>query len=145
MTTYRNIFARDRAVIKFILTRITRFTSANTYKVKRMIILNDFEKMVMADHKNIFLNANELRKMHNLNGTKCIASVQTLSTPNQLSMNEDYIGLYGSKIYVFCDKIDLPEVPVYGQSFSLDDKFYLVENCSNDMGMLKITLVANDR
>ena len=40
---------------------------------------------------------------------------------------------------------DLPEVPVEGQSFYVDDKLYMVESSANDMGMLTIQLVANDR
>ena len=40
---------------------------------------------------------------------------------------------------------DLPELPVYGQLFGIDDKQYLVESCADDMGVLTIQLVANDR
>lgn len=40
---------------------------------------------------------------------------------------------------------DLPEVPVEGQTFYVDDKLYMVESSANDMGMLTIQLVANDR
>ena len=46
---------------------------------------------------------------------------------------------------VNCKKSDLPEVPVTDQVFTIDGKVYLVESCADDMGMLTIQLVANDR
>ena len=44
-----------------------------------------------------------------------------------------------------CLKTDLPEVPVFGMRFYLDEKMYEVESVSDDMGLLTIQLVANDR
>ena len=50
-----------------------------------------------------------------------------------------------NKILVYCLKSDLNEVPVYGQTFKVDKEFYLVENCSEEEGVLIIQLVANER
>ena len=59
---------------------------------------------------------------------------------------DDYFpGIYGSQLQVNCLKADLPEVPVYGMRFYLDDKMYEVESVGDDMGILTIQLTANDR
>ena len=46
---------------------------------------------------------------------------------------------------VNCMKKDVEEVPVYGMVIDLDDHEYMVEQVNDDMGMLTILLVANDR
>lgn len=108
-----------------------------------------FKDMVAQDINQVFLNLTEFADPHNLNGTECIAILQDISVAEGLStgggVTQTYPGLYGSRLQVNCKKADLPEVPVFGQTFTIDDKLYLVESCADDMGMLTIQLVANDR
>ncbi len=106
-----------------------------------------FKEMVAADNANVFLNLDEFADIHNLNGTECKAILQDISVEQSLSIrSEEYSpDLYGSTILINCRKEDLPETPVYGQTFNVDDQLYLVESVADDMGMLTIKLISNER
>lgn len=111
--------------------------------------MSGFKDMVAADRDKVFLNLDEYAEEHNLNGTDCNCILQDESVAEELqtadNFSQTYAGLYGSRILVNVKTEDLPEVPVEGQSFYVDNKLYLVESSANDMGMLTIQLVANDR
>lgn len=111
--------------------------------------MKTFKEQVAADNSAAFLNILEFAEEHDLNGTACIAILQDLSVAEGLSTgtgaSQTYPGVYGSRLQVNCLTDALPEVPVYGQVFFVDDKQYLVESCANDMGVLTIQLEANDR
>ena len=111
--------------------------------------MSGFKDMVAGDIENVFLNLDEFAEEHDLNGTKCKCILQDESVMEDLSideqMSQSYPGLYGSRLLVNCKKADLPEVPVTEQMFRVDGKLYIVESCNNDMGMLTIQLVANER
>lgn len=111
--------------------------------------MSGFKDMVAADRDAVFLNLEELAETHNLNGTKCNCILQDESVVEEVLTNDRYAqsygGLYGSRLLVNVKTEDLPEVPVEGQTFYVDDKLYMVESSANDMGMLTIQLVANDR
>lgn len=108
-----------------------------------------FKEQIAVDNAAVFLNDMEFAELHNLNGTECMAIVQDISVAQSLSVqagkDDCYPGVYGSQLQVNCLKADLPEVPVYGMRFYLDDKMYEVESVGDDMGILTIQLVANDR
>ena len=111
--------------------------------------MSGFKDMVAGDIEKVFLNPDEFAEEHNLNGTKCKCILQDVSVAEDLSideqMSQSYQGLYGSRLLVNCKTADLPEVPVTDQSFHVDGKLYIVESCANDMGMLTIQMIANDR
>lgn len=111
--------------------------------------MTPFEAQIAADNAAVFINDMEFAQMHDLNGTQCKAIVQDISVAQSLSIqtgkDDNYFGIYGSRLQVNCLKSDLPEVPVYGMRFYLDNKMYEVESVSDDMGILTIQLVANDR
>lgn len=108
--------------------------------------MSTFKDQVAEDNITVFLNGEEFADTHNLNGTECIAILQDISVAESLSTGAGTTpGIYGSRMQVNCKKSDLPEVPVTDQVFTIDGKVYLVESCADDMGMLTIQLVANDR
>lgn len=110
-----------------------------------------FKDIAQGEDIDVFINLDEFADEHDLNGIKCTAVLQNISTANNFMAGEhsnfmtDYAGLYGSRILVNVRKSDLDAVPVYGQTFSLDGEMYLVESCADDMGILTIQLVANER
>lgn len=108
--------------------------------------MNEFKKNLKND-LSIFLNNKEFAEKHNLNGIPCKAIIEEFSAIDMVNKNPDfgYDGLYGNKIQVYCVKSDLDEIPVYGQTFEVDNELYLVENCSEEEGLLIIQLVANER
>lgn len=111
--------------------------------------MTPFQEQIAADNAAIFMNDSEFAEEHDLNGTVCKAILQDVSVAEGLStgdgVNQTYPDLYGSLLQVNCKKGDLPEVPRYGQRFRVDRKLYLVESCADDMGLLTIQLIANDR
>ncbi len=108
-----------------------------------------FKDIIAADNAAVFINANEFAELHNLNGFECLAIVQDVSTAEKLSIglgaDNSYPGLYGRRVLVNCRAEDLPDIPVYGMAFELDRQLYTVEACDNDMGLLTIQLVGNER
>ena len=111
--------------------------------------MTPFQEQIAADNAAVFINDMEFAELHNLNGVECKAIVQDISVAQALTIQQGkddyYPGVYGSQLQVNCLKADLPEVPVYGMRFYLDEKMYEVESVSDDMGILPIQLVANDR
>lgn len=105
--------------------------------------MTPFQEQIAADNAAVFINDTEFAEVHNLNGTECKAIVQALTI--QQGKDDYFPGIYGSQLQVNCLKADLPEVPVYGMRFYLDDKMYEVESVGDDMGILTIQLTANDR
>lgn len=106
-----------------------------------------FKEMVEADNASVFLNLYEFAEIHNLNGTQCTAILQDISVLETGSIDDtvECAGFYGKRMLVNCRKSDLPEIPVAGQPFRIDNVLYLVETCAEDMGMLTIQLVSNNR
>lgn len=110
--------------------------------------MTDFEKQIAADNAAVFINALEFAGEHNLNGTTCKAILQDISVADadiDARNRIAYAGIYGSRLLVNCLKADLPEVPAPGSGFNVDGKFYYVESCADDMGILTIQLAANER
>lgn len=111
--------------------------------------MTPFQEQIAADNAAVFINDVEFAELHNLNGIECKAIVQDISVAQSLSISlgkdDDYYGVYGERLQVNCLKADLPEVPVYGMQFYLDDRLYEVESTGDDMGILTIQLVANNR
>lgn len=107
-----------------------------------------FKEQVAADVKGVFINSEEFADEHKLNGTTCQAVVQSPTSKERfisgMTYNR-YEGISGELIIVHCDKSDLPEVPVEGQVFTLDDVPCLVSSCIDDMGVLTIELHAHER
>lgn len=105
-----------------------------------------FKEQVEKDNFDVFLNGEEFAEIHILNGNKCQCILESDSMVKGLSTgNTSYPMLYGSDLIVYVLEKDLNEVPVYGQTFIVDKHLYLVESVKNDMGMITIDLVANDR
>lgn len=108
-----------------------------------------FKDQVDADNASVFLDMDDFGEMHELNGDLCRCILQGDTVLQTLSigagMRNDYPVIYGVDLTVNVQAKDLEEVPVYGQTFSVDDKTYLVDTVKEDMGMLTIGLVANDR
>lgn len=99
---------------------------------------------------DVFINEEEFADLHNLNGIECRAILQDTSSVDDLTNSASrrtvpHYDLYGSTVIVHCRTEDLPEIPVYGQTFTVDDKLYLVQSVVEAMGILTIALEANDR
>lgn len=105
-----------------------------------------FREQLQADIDAVFLNDSEFAEMHQLDNVECLAVVSndtTAKNSRNLGGPRMTDGLHGDYATVAVKKSDLPRVPVQGNNFKLDGKLYKVASCTEDMGMLNITLVAN--
>lgn len=108
-----------------------------------------FREEIAADNLDVFLCQEEFAEMHNLNGIEAIAVVQKLSTNSKLSTGDVAVdnvhGLYGEAVMVNFSADIMPELPGYGDPYDLDGKHYIVGSCSNDMGIITLELIGNER
>lgn len=92
-----------------------------------------------------FLNVNEFADEHDLNGTTCICVIQSVKAQDDYSESVYNAELVKDYLQVDCRESDLPEVPTFGQAFTVDGELYLVASVAQNMGMVTIKLEANDR
>jgi hypothetical protein len=105
-----------------------------------------FKDMVAADISAVFLNPDEFGETHNLNGTDCVCVISGDETDKRsaalLDSRRTPDGLSGDFVTVCVKASDLPYIPKMGTNFKVDGKLYKVDTCTNDMGMLTMTLGA---
>lgn len=94
---------------------------------------------------DLFFNIEEFAELHDIDGLQISAVVDsdTLKVRSD-RRSERYDGIYKGKIAVYVKDADLPSRTVYGQHMRLDGKLYLVAECTENMGVLEITLEANE-
>ena len=112
--------------------------------------MNPFQEQIAADNAAVFLNEMEFAQKHMLDGVSCTAIVQNISVAEPLSTgstdDDTYPGVYGRRLQVNVLAELLPDgPPIYGRVFNVDGEDYLVESCADDMGILTIQLIDNDR
>lgn len=108
--------------------------------------MSAFKDAVQADVKRVFLNALEFADMHRINGALVRAMVDrdVLKERPRLRIEEYAEGVFREELLVYVATGDLPRVPVRGEIFRLDDERYLVEEVAENMGVLEITVAANE-
>lgn len=108
--------------------------------------MSAFKDAVAADIKRTFINALEFADLHDINGTEVLAVVDrdVLEERNARSYAEYAEGVYSAQIKVYVDAADMPNRPVRGALFRLDGERYLVDECGENMGVLEITIEANE-
>lgn len=108
-----------------------------------------FRDEIAADNLAVFLNAEEFSEIHNLNGTEGLAIVQKLAVNSDISSGDvatdNVYGLYGEAVMVNFSADILQTLPAYGDPYLLDGKQYIVGSCSDDMGMITLELIGNER
>ena len=108
--------------------------------------MSAFKDMVEADISNVFLNLDEFGEIHNLNGSDCACVISSDKTDDRTANiqggRRTPEGLHGDYITVCVKTADLPKIPVQGTNFKVDGKRYTVDTCTDDMGVLTITLGA---
>lgn len=105
-----------------------------------------FKDMVTADIASVFLNLDEFGEVHNLDGQECACVISSDMTNDRLAAlpggKRTPDGLHGDFITVCVKAEDVKKIPVQGTNFKVDGKRYTVDSCTEDMGMLTITLGA---
>lgn len=109
-----------------------------------MPTLKDF----MVSDIGAFLNQDEFGEIHSVDGADMLVVVDNdlfKGRPKQPA--ESYYassGVYVAEKVIFVRESDMGYIPVIGQRLTLDGHLYLVAECNNQMGVLEITLAANE-
>ena len=108
--------------------------------------MSSFKDMVAADISAVFLNPDEFGEPHTLEGRECICVVSADATSDRKAAlqggRRTPDGLHGDYVTVCVKASDLAKEPKEGGPFRMDGKRYVVDKCTNDMGMLTIELGA---
>lgn len=109
--------------------------------------MQNFKEMV-AEDLAVFTNPNDFGEIHNVDGTGMLVIIDNdllKGRPRQpVDSYHAAAGVYVAEKMIFVRETDLGYMPVIGQRLTLDGHFYLVTDCNNQMGVLEITLAANE-
>jgi hypothetical protein len=104
----------------------------------------NFKEQIKKDVKNVFLNFSEFAETHNLNGKNVLCIIDTDDTKEQIrSLQVD--GVFINVLKIFVDSKDISPRPVEGQLFKVDGSLHLVKSVSDESGILKIEVEANEQ
>ena len=101
-------------------------------------------KDYFASDLEAFLNADEFAEYHNIDDQQIKCVLDIFQQQKYRGQRSVYEGVYISTKQLYVKASDFPDRPVIGQDVRVDGKLYLVTNCSEFMGMLEITLEANE-
>ena len=88
----------------------------------------------------VFLNAEEFADIHDIDGEQ----VTCVFDNDIFQKGQAVDGVYNSAKKLFIKASDLPDRPVFGQRIRVDGELYLVADSTENMGILEITLEANE-
>ncbi len=93
----------------------------------------------------IFLNPEEFGQLHDVNGRQVLIVFDADILKERASYRDvPTDGVFTGQVVVFIKSTDLPSMPATGSVLRLDGKMYLVNEVSESMGILEITLEANE-
>jgi hypothetical protein len=102
----------------------------------------NFKEQIKKDVKNVFLNFSEFAETHNLNGKNVLCIIDTDDTKEQI---RSLAGVFINVLKIFVDSKDISPRPVEGQLFKVDGSLHLVKSVSDESGILKIEVEANEQ
>lgn len=108
--------------------------------------MSRFKDQVAADIKQVFINPLEFASLHNIDGQDVNAVIdRDVIKERQAPTAAEYAeGVYKDEMLVYVATGDLRRTPVKGQIFRLDGEIYLVAEVAENMGVLEITIEANE-
>lgn len=108
--------------------------------------MSPFKDAIAADKKAVFINGDEFADLHNIDGQDilCVVDGDLITERQARRSTEDIEGVFKSQLTVFVDAADLLQRPIKGQGIRFDGEYYSVDECIENMGILEITLGAND-
>lgn len=108
--------------------------------------MSRFKDAVAADIKQVFINPLEFAELHNVNGFDIWIVVDKDVLKERLNVtSSQYVdGVFNEEMLLYVAAKDLPRRPVIGEILRLDDEVHLVTDVSENMGVLEITITANE-
>lgn len=88
-----------------------------------------------------FINLEEFAEVHHIDGkpVKSMIDSDVLQIYSNMKA-EQYDGVYRSVLALYVKEYDLGYRPVRDQHLDIDGSIYIVDECSSEMGILKIVL-----
>lgn len=108
--------------------------------------MSAFKDAVAADIKAVFINPIEFADLHNINGQMVNAVVDrdVIKERQQPSAAEYAEGIFREEMLIYVEASELRRKPVKGEILRLDSELFLVAEVAENMGVLEITLQANE-
>lgn len=109
--------------------------------------MSAFKDAVANDIKSVFINVLEFADRHNINGEMVDAVIDTdvLKERQPPTASEYAEGIFKDEKLVYVKHDELRRKPVKGEILRLDGDIYLVEEVAENMGVLEITISANEQ
>lgn len=106
--------------------------------------MTSFKDLLQEDFE-VFLAEDEFAEKLEFDGKEITAvrDDDVYAKRNQVNINYEGDGIFKDAITLFIRKEELDYKPVEGQTVTLEDEFYTVRNCREDIGMYTIELEAN--
>lgn len=108
--------------------------------------MSRFKDQVAADIKQVFINSLEFAATHNINGQNVDAVIDrdVIKERQPPTASEYAEGVYKEEMLVYVAAGDLRRTPIKGELFRLDGSRYVVSEVAENIGVLEITIEAND-
>ena len=102
--------------------------------------MTNFKDFVKHD-LDTFINLEEFAEVHHIDGkpVKSMIDSDVLQIYSNVKA-EQYDGVYRSILALYVKEDDLGYRPVRDQHLNIDGAIYIVDECSSEMGILKIVL-----
>lgn len=108
-----------------------------------------FKDQIEKDIRDTFINDHEFAEEHDINGVMLSVVIDRDTNAGRDSLYSyerpsfPVNGVYAANIILYVSKADLGYKPEEGEDIKIDGKIYFVENASEEMGMLVLTLAGN--
>lgn len=108
--------------------------------------MSAFKDAVSADIKAVFINDLEFADTYNINGDQVRAVVDRdiLQERPRISSSADAQAVFEEEIRIYIEASDMKRKPVEGEILRLDGTIFLVSEVHDNMGVLEITIKANE-
>lgn len=108
--------------------------------------MSAFKDAVKADIKQVFINLLEFADVHNINGEEVAAVIDRdiLKERPNLTTSVEARAIFEEEIHIYVAYDDLVRKPVKDEILRLDGAIFIVEEVAENMGVLEITIRANE-
>lgn len=105
-----------------------------------------FKQAVQADISRVFINPGEFADEHLIDGHRVVAVVDSdvMQERGSRAATEYAEGVFVSEKRIYVAAEELPWSPVRGEQLNLDGDRYMVTDVAFNMGVLEITIQANE-
>lgn len=105
--------------------------------------MSTFKDCLQTDN-DVFFNVDEFAEIRTVEGKEVEAILDANVTKQHQGSSPYFQGTYSSEKVLYVKMIDLEYKPAIGERLEVDGERYTVVTCDEHMGILQITLEANE-